>query len=300
VVAKSRRADFEVGRFGRFQARLDGLAGRGFAGQGESGRVAGLIPMVYDNLNLAAQMPHQKESWGGYSEMIADYSKRGLPDIVSTPRGKTLAGIIDPWTYRERITMPTLIINGSNDSYWPLDAFNLYRGGLIAPTNVFYAPNSGHMLNGNETRVAGITAAWFKQVAQGKVPPQVLASTVDAAGKAVSAQRGEVLASRPGLKWRLQVLAPDGEAIVPRSAKLWAATSATRDFRGARWKSVDLGADREIALDDPRLKSDNPADFHAVFGEVELPGGVGEDADAASPLTIRVPFALSSPVTIWK
>src|SRR5207253_2647383 len=46
-------------------------------------RVAGLIPMVYDNLNILAQMPHQVEMWGGYSEQIADYTERHLQDKIT-------------------------------------------------------------------------------------------------------------------------------------------------------------------------------------------------------------------------
>ncbi len=270
------------------------------------GKVLGIIPMVYDNLNLARQMPHQKESWGAYSEMIADYTKHGLPDMASTPRGQELAAIVDPWTYRARLKRPKLLINASNDPYWTLDSFNLYRNDLSGPTNVFYAPNSGHILNGNEARVAGITAAWFKIIAAGKTPPQVLAHIVDASNQPTDAASGEVLAARTGLKWRLQVLAPDGALVAPRNVKVWAASSATRDFRHSRWQSIDLkpsdGAKNnfEIALDDARLKGEDGAPFHALYGEVGLPGGIGDDVPEGSLLAIRVPFALSSPVAIWK
>ncbi|MGD9496863.1 MAG: PhoPQ-activated protein PqaA family protein, partial [Armatimonadota bacterium] len=42
-------------------------------------RLKGIVPMVSDNLNLAAQMPHQVATWGDYSAMIHDYTERGLP-----------------------------------------------------------------------------------------------------------------------------------------------------------------------------------------------------------------------------
>ena len=31
-----------------------------------------------------------------------------------------------PWVYRDKLTMPKLILNGTNDPYWTLDALNLY------------------------------------------------------------------------------------------------------------------------------------------------------------------------------
>jgi PhoPQ-activated pathogenicity-related protein len=270
------------------------------------GRVIGIAPLVYDNLDLARQMPHQKASWGDYSEQIADYARRGLPDLVATPRGQRLAAIVDPWTYRERLDLPKLIVNGTNDRYWPLDAFNLYREGLTGPTNVFYAPNSGHMLNGNEARVAGITATWFKQVAQGQTPPQVLASVLDARNNPVVVAGGAALNANAGRKWRLTVSRSDNKkgAVALRSARLWHASSPTRDFRSARWRSIDLpvGGAQEIALDDERLKGEGK--YLALFGEIELPGGVGDGDEAAPSLPglgpLKIPFALSSPVTIWE
>ena len=88
-------------------------------------RVAGIIPMVYNNLNLAKQMPHQLQAWGAYSKSISDYTEKDLPSALATPRGQYLAAMIDPWTYRSRFTMPKFIVIASNDSYWPLDALAL-------------------------------------------------------------------------------------------------------------------------------------------------------------------------------
>src|SRR5579871_4435224 len=64
-------------------------------------RVAGILPMVYDNLNLLAQMPHQVEVCDTYSEQISDYTKSGLIDRMRTLEGVQLAFAIDPYTYRD-------------------------------------------------------------------------------------------------------------------------------------------------------------------------------------------------------
>ena len=105
-------------------------------------RVIGIAPMVFDNLRLKEQLAHQLDLWGKYSEMLGDYTERGLDKIVDTPQGKKLIDIVDPWTYRERITMPKLIVNGSNDRYWSTDSLSLYWEGLQGPKYVTTVPNA--------------------------------------------------------------------------------------------------------------------------------------------------------------
>ena len=69
-------------------------------------RVSEIVPEVYDNLNLFAQMPHQVKVWDSYSEMIDDYTEQRLQDKMRLPRGHQLAMIIDPYSYRHELTCP--------------------------------------------------------------------------------------------------------------------------------------------------------------------------------------------------
>ena len=107
-------------------------------------RVKACAPAVIDVLNMRAQMKHQLAAWGKYSEMINDYTMRGIQDKMDTPRGKELLRIVDPYTYREQVTMPKMLIIGTNDRYWPLDALNLYWDDLVGEKYILYVPNKGH------------------------------------------------------------------------------------------------------------------------------------------------------------
>src|SRR4029450_3690772 len=51
-------------------------------------RVGAIAPVVIDVLNMAVQMPHQLASFGQYSEMIKDYTLRGLVPMPDTPEAK--------------------------------------------------------------------------------------------------------------------------------------------------------------------------------------------------------------------
>src|SRR5262249_13227942 len=72
-------------------------------------RVAAIAPMVIVTLNMRAQNPHQLEIWGRYSEQIEDYVSRGLTERLETPDGLKLWKMIDPYTYRDRFTMPKML-----------------------------------------------------------------------------------------------------------------------------------------------------------------------------------------------
>jgi PhoPQ-activated pathogenicity-related protein len=111
-------------------------------------RIKGIAPMVYDNLNIPAQMPHQLESWGAYSEMIEAYTKLGLQSQLGNDKGKKLGEIVDPYSYRDKFRVPILVVKGSNDPYWAADATDLYFKGLKPPHWLFTVPNAGHTLNG--------------------------------------------------------------------------------------------------------------------------------------------------------
>jgi PhoPQ-activated pathogenicity-related protein len=62
--------------------------------------------------------------------MIADYSTKGLTEMLSTAEGQTLTAIVDPYSYRQRFKMPKMVINGTNDRYWVIDAAQIYSNDL--------------------------------------------------------------------------------------------------------------------------------------------------------------------------
>jgi PhoPQ-activated pathogenicity-related protein len=213
-------------------------------------RVAAIAPMVYDNLNIPAQLAHQIEAAGAYSDEISDYTERGLPARMRTPEGQHLARIVDPYTYREHLALPKLILNGSNDPYWMTDALNLYWGDLSGEKHVLYIPNAGHGLYDAE-RLFGAVRAFARAKAAG--------------------------ASLPELAWNFQ---PNQTAVSIRldlsedavGAQCWVARAEGRDFRAATWVPTRMKVDpaarstRRWHAEIPRPRTGSMA----VFAEFEL------------------------------
>jgi len=183
-------------------------------------RVKSMAPLVYDNLNLPVQMAHHISQWGAYSEQINDYTERGLPDMLTSDEGRELSGMVDPYTYRDRAKMPKLIVSGTNDPYWPLDAANDYFEELPAPRYLLYVPNSGHGLDDRVRVLNGLCG--FVAATAGELPFPKLSWKFD------DAEDGVRLAA-----------SSDQE---PRRVLLWTASSPTKDFRPAKWMSEELEA----------------------------------------------------------
>src|SRR5262249_19997886 len=142
-------------------------------GASQDKRIKAIVPMVIDTLNVVAQMPHQLAAFGGKpSEQIGDYSRADMFTKLQTPQGKRLLELEDPYSYRDILTLPKLLILGTNDRYWAQDALNLYWDGLKGPKWVLYTPNSGHGLEDRE-RVYATWAAFIHSIAGGRKWPKM-------------------------------------------------------------------------------------------------------------------------------
>lgn len=202
-------------------------------------RVSAIAPMVFDSLNMAEQLPHQKEIYGGYSRMIEDYTQRGLVPMPDTAAAKKLWSWVDPWFYRQRLTMPKLILAGNNDPYWNTDALNFYWDGLPDQKWIAYIPNAGHSLNQKSTetgksdrnRAIDNLCAFVRCQLTGTPLPTLSWSHTDAADGKASV---------------LSVTASPA----PKTATLWTATAAARDFRDSVWQpqSLEVSADGRITV----------------------------------------------------
>ena len=210
-------------------------------------RVKAIAPWVYDNLNLAQQLRHQRDTWGQFSGQIAEYTERGLPQrlLAGEPGAVTLAALVDPFSYRQHLTVPKLIVLATNDRYWPLDALNVYYDALPGERYLLYVANTGHTLQPGRERAIAALMALFQQTA-GRLRLPTL--------------RWEASAERDILTLALTSDRP------PRSVRAWVATAPTRDFRDARWEAYEMPAEHDRYVHRRPMRRGH---ITAIFGEVE-------------------------------
>jgi len=185
-------------------------------------RVAAIVPMVIDVLNVQKSFEHHYRAYGFYSPAVKDYEDLGIMRWIGTPQFGKLMQIEDPYSYRRRFTMPKYIINAAGDQYFLPDSSQFYFGGLPGEKHLRYIPNTDHSLDGTDVW-QGVTAFYDMILRQ---------------------------QPRPEFTWKFE---EDGSIrvipgrIKPSEVKLWQATNPEhRDFRleaiGPAYRATTLRA----------------------------------------------------------
>lgn len=204
-------------------------------------RVVAIVPAVIDVLNMGPQMEHQLKTYGDYSHMIRDYTERGIQKLMHTPEGQNLLRIVDPYFYIDKVTMPKLVLLGTNDPYWCVDSANFYFPDLKGEKYLRYEPNGGHGLGPG---VIPAILAFYTSALTGEKLPRYGWQRLD--GGAL-----EVTWGRPETK-----------------AFLWQAQSSDRDFRKSIWLKSPLEGDGKCVA-----KVDAPEEgWTAYYVELVFPG----------------------------
>jgi PhoPQ-activated pathogenicity-related protein len=185
-------------------------------------RVEAIAPMVIDMLNMPVTFDYQKQLYGAYSEEIQDYVNLEIPQTINSEHGKAVVQMIDPYFYREMLTMPKLIIMGTNDPYWTVDAVKHYINEIPGHNLLHYVPNAGHGL-GDEVQAFRALDAFFSLMLH--------------------------KADFPVCEWKLVEKGKNIDLQVKTSpyqltgAALWMSVSDSRDFRKATWTKSDIRID---------------------------------------------------------
>lgn len=176
-------------------------------------RVEAIAPSVIDVLNMPVNVDYQVKTWDDYSVEIQDYVRLGIAQDISSPSGQELVTMIDPFSYRNRLNIPKLILIGTNDPYWPVDAIKNYYTQLPGKNYIFYTPNAGHDLRDGE-EATPILSEFFNDMLSGSSYPEFeYDSEIEDQGFSISISTAQPI----------------------YQIEQWTAHSTDRDFRGDRW-----------------------------------------------------------------
>ncbi len=169
-------------------------------------RVVAIVPIVIDVVNVRACKENHFAAYGFWAKAVGDYTRHKVHERFDTPQYAELLRIVDPYSYRDRLTLPKFIVNSAGDQYFPPDSSKFYYPGLKGPKYLRYVPNTKHDLKGSDAVES--VAAFYQAVLTGVALPRY--------------------------SWKVE---PDGSIRVetpdkPREVNLWQATNPkARDFR---------------------------------------------------------------------
>lgn len=182
-------------------------------------RVAAIVPASIDLLNLQKSFEHHWKVYGFWAPAVRDYVIAGVMDRTGTKEYESLLAIEEPYSYRDRLTMPKFMIQGMGDQFFLPDSSRFYFDDLQGEKYLRYVPNADHSLRGSDARDS--MTAFYESFVKGT--------------------------PRPKFSWTFE---RNGDIRVtskdkPSAVKLWQATNPEkRDFRietfGAKFTSTEL------------------------------------------------------------
>ncbi len=211
-------------------------------------RIKGIIPIAIDVLNAPDQLPHHLKAFGQFSTPSKEATE--FLKELKKPLGNSLIQMIDPYSYKERLTIQKLIVSATNDEYFPSDALNLYWDGLKGRKSILYLSNAGHALADSDPRINPTAFAFARAIAMDNTLPQF---------------SWEWKHTNQSLRLIMNADTTATKAI------LWQATSNNNDFRTSKWsaspiKQADKGSSRQFVTE-----VEKPSDVNRLFyGEIEF------------------------------
>jgi PhoPQ-activated pathogenicity-related protein len=171
---------------------------------------------------------------------VKDYVEQGIMEWIGKPEFRALMKIEEPYEYRDRLTMPKLLLNATGDQFFLPDSSQFYFDKLKGERHLRYVPNTSHAIDKSDALQS--LHSFYSSVVKGTPRPEFSWTfEKDGAIKVISKQRPEAVhlwhATNPearnfrhdviGPVYTSTVLLPSGPntwvARVPKPAKGWTA-----------------------------------------------------------------------------
>jgi PhoPQ-activated pathogenicity-related protein len=133
-------------------------------------RVVAIVPIVIDMLNIVDSFTHHYEAYGFFAKAVGDYERMNVMAWQGTKEYKALMKIVDPYEYRDRLTLPKYIVNASGDQFFLPDSWQFYWDDLAGEKYLRYIPNTDHGTGGSDILQSII--AWYHSIVYNEGRPR--------------------------------------------------------------------------------------------------------------------------------
>jgi PhoPQ-activated pathogenicity-related protein len=240
-------------------------------------RVIAIAPIVIDLLNIVPSFKHHWKAYGAWSEAVGDYVREDIMEWLGSVEFGRLLNAVEPYSYRDNLQLPKMLINASGDEFFLPDSWQFYWDNLMGEKHIRYVPNTGHSLK--DTDADQTLNAFFHSIVTNT--------------------------PRPEFDWKVEdgkILIKTDPAAPPQKINLWQAVNENaRDFRvdvaGKVWTStlvpISTDGNYQVSVEPPRTG------WKAFFVELIYPGP-GKYPFKLTTGVVVVPESLPHPEFISK
>jgi len=175
-------------------------------------RVMAIAPVVLDAINFVAVEHHEYRSYGGWSYALQDYVDMNLTVRFDDPNMILLQQNEDPYFFKDRLTMPKMVVNAVMDEFQQPDDTNYWWNDMPEPKKFLIIPNAEHSLATGIFMAVPAIGAWIQNL--------LLEENIPEFSWTISEETGEIVAT-------IQDLSPVHEVNV-----WWAYSCGVNSFDG--------------------------------------------------------------------
>lgn len=136
-------------------------------------RVIGVIPLVLDCLNFRENMHHSYRSLGGWSFTFESFWTEGILKYIDSPSFKQMNDLIDPYSYKDRLTMPKFIVTAGEGEFLLPDDSHYYYNDMEGPTYLRIHANAEHSLILHHINIMDEMSAFMLSVVENVALPRL-------------------------------------------------------------------------------------------------------------------------------
>ncbi|CAH1782652.1 unnamed protein product [Owenia fusiformis] len=135
-------------------------------------RVFAMAPVVLSVLKLRETISLHYRAYGGWSFAFGDYWRQNITQYLNDDIIDRMGEVVDPYSYRNRMTMPKIVIQATGDEFFLPDEPNVWFKDLIGPKYVWMVENTHHPMTFARLDIFNNLVSFYKTITKQYTLPE--------------------------------------------------------------------------------------------------------------------------------